>query len=203
MSIDVIRSDNEREQCPMSSQAEAGAISEKLRSFSAALNGRALELTVLFGALVGAALGALWAIDTGVSTPLALMVGYCAATSTIALYASARAPRPVQVEQPSNALTAPGTSEAWKLVNTLTVSDASRLWCDIEPGATATQESMAWGRALLDAIKRGELPIVVKAGTGDEAATRERESPHYMTQISRDALQAWASCHGSAPNFLC
>jgi hypothetical protein len=87
-------------------------------------------------------------------------------------------------------------------VNTLTVSDASRLWCDIEPGATATQETIAWGRALLDAIKRGELPILTKAGASEEAIKRESENPNYMTQVSRDALQAWARGHGYAPNFL-
>jgi hypothetical protein len=200
MSIDTLGSDNAREES-LGAQNDAGAISAKLTSSVTALNGRLPDLAMLLGALVLAAGGAVWAIDSGVSAPLALMVGYCAATSTIALYAATKTVRPVQVEAPS-APPAPGTSEAWKLVGTLTVSDASRLWCDIEPGATATQESMAWGRALLDAIKRSELPILVKAGTSDEAAKRERDNPHYMTQVSRDALQAWASGHGYAPNFL-
>ena len=200
MSIDTLSSDSEHEET-LAPQNEAGAIASLARLFSAA-NRRLLDIAMLLGALVLATGGAWWAIDTGVSTPLALMVGYCAATSTIALYAATRTLRPVRLAEMPSAAPAPSTSEAWKLVNTLTVSDASRLWCDIEPGATATQESMAWGRALLDAIKRGELPILLKAGMNDEAAKRERENPHYMTQISRDALQAWASGHGYAPNFL-
>ena len=61
---------------------------------------------------------------------------------------------------------------------------------------------MAWGRALLDAIKRGELLILTKAGSSEVTIERERENPHYKTQVSRDALQAWASGHGYAPNFL-
>lgn len=202
MSIDAVSPETEREEGLTASQRQASAVSESLTSSFAVLGGRFLDLALLLGALVLAAAGALWAVDSGVSAPLALMVGYCVATSTIALYATTRTQRPVQAEEPHSAPLAPGTSEAWKLVKTLTVSDASRLWCDIEPGATATQESMAWGRALLDAIKRGELPIAAKAGVSEEAVKRERESPHYMTQVSRDALQAWASGHGYAPNFL-
>jgi hypothetical protein len=199
MSIDTLSSESDREQT-LASQNEAGTVS--IVALFSAMKGRVVDLAMLLAALVLATGGAVCAIDTGVSTPLALMVAYCAATSTIALYAATRTMRPVQAERPASAPATAGTSQAWKLVNTLTVSDASRLWCDIEPGATATQESMAWGRALLDAIKRGELPIVIKIGMSGEAVKRERESPHYMTQISRDALQAWASGHGYAPNFL-
>jgi hypothetical protein len=199
MSIDTVSSDSEREDT-LTSRNEAGSLSDKLTQ--SALRGRGFDLALLIATLVLAAGGALWAIDAGVSTPLALMVGYCTATSTIALYAASRLPRPVPVEETERAPAAPGTSEAWKLVKTLTVSDASRLWCDIEPGATTTQETMAWGRALMDAIKRGELPIVLKPGMSDEAVKRERDNPHYMTQVTRDALQAWASAHGYAPNFL-
>jgi hypothetical protein len=202
MSIDAVSPETEREERLVTSQRQASAVSENLTSSFAALRGRSLDLALLLGAVVLATAGASWAIDSGVSAPLALMVGYCAATSTVALYAATRTLRPVQAEEPHSAPLAPSTSEAWKLVKTLTVSDASRLWCDIEPGSTATQESMAWGRALLDAIKRGELPIAAKAGVSEEAVKRERESPHYMTQVSRDALQAWASGHGYAPNFL-
>jgi len=199
MSIDTLESN--RDKSLAAAQNEAGAI-PKLKTWFSASNGRLIDLAMLFGSLVLASGGALSAIDGGVSAPLALMVGYCAATSTVALYVATRTVRPTHVEQPANAPPAPGTSGAWKLVNTLTVSDASRLWCDIEPGATATQETIAWGRALLDAIKRGELPILTKAGASEEAVKRERENPHYMTQVSRDALQAWASGHGYAPNFL-
>ena len=45
---------------------------------------------------------------------------------------------------------------------------------------------MAWGRALLDAVKQGDLPIVAKNGS-PEAMDRERQNPHYMTQVTRDA----------------
>ena len=198
MSIDTLESEREES---LAAQNEASAI-PKLTTWFSVSNGRLVGVAMLFGALVLTSGGALWAVDSGVSAPLALMVGYCAATSTVALFAATRTVRPMHVEQPATAPQGPGTSEAWKLVNTLTVSDASRLWCDIEPGATATQETMAWGRALLDAIKRGELLILTKAGSSEVTIERERENPHYKTQVSRDALQAWASGHGYAPNFL-
>ena len=198
MSIDTLESERDES---LAAQNEVSAI-PKLTTWFSASNGRLVDVAMLFGALVLTSGGALWAVDSGVSAPLALMVCYCAATSTVALFAATRTVRPTHVEQPATAPQAPGTSEAWKLVNTLTVSDASRLWCDIEPGATATQETMAWGRALLDAIKRGELPILTKTGASEVTIERERENPHYMTQVSRDALRAWASGHGYAPNFL-
>jgi len=38
-----------------------------------------------------------------------------------------------------NVVTASPNYAAWKLVKKFSVSDASRLWCDIEPGAVVTR----------------------------------------------------------------
>ena len=51
---------------------------------------------------------------------------------------------------------------AWKMVEKFNVSNASRLWCDIEPGHPYSQESSAWAAAMLDAIKSGALPVSPK-----------------------------------------
>lgn len=147
--------------------------------------------------------GTIYAIETGANVALALLVGYCALASTAALACMwtkrpADPPPAVKPAEPSTA----DISAAWRLVSTLTVSDASRLWCGIEPGATATQESIAWGRALADAIKQGELAFVSKPGASEDAVAREKANPHYMTQLSRQALKDWAAQHGHAPRFL-
>jgi hypothetical protein len=163
-------------------------------------NGPTLGILVSASLIVGCAV--VWAVVEGANAALALLIGYSAIASTIGLarlapskksQASETEPKPVPVE--------PETSVAWKLVSTFTISDASRLWCNIEPGAAATQESMAWGRALLDAVKQGDLPIVAK-NDFPEAMDRERQNPHYMTQATREALKHWADEKGLTPPFL-
>lgn len=159
-------------------------------------------LAVLGAGLTVSAGGTIAAIATGANAALAMLIGYSALTGTAALALTVRNWGTVAAPAICQPPTAAATSPAWKLVSVFTVSDASRLWCGIEPGATATQESMAWGRALVDAIRRGELPIVRRAGSTDEAFARERSSPHYMTPLARDALKLWAARHGHSPAFL-
>jgi hypothetical protein len=157
--------------------------------------------TVLIGAGVAAA------IATGANLALSLLVGYGAFAATIALLrgAPAAAAERTTIEVVAAtplAVEPPTTAAAWKLVSTFTVSDASRLLSNIEPGAAATQESIAWGRALIDAIKGGDLAIAPQAGQAPGAIDRERENPHYMTEVTREALAAWADRKGSVPAFL-
>lgn len=154
-------------------------------------------------AMVLAVATAAWAVWSGDSLPLIAMLLYCMVASTLALYAATAPPTAQPTSSPvAGDPIAVGTSEAWKLVETLTVSDASRLWCSIEPGAAATQESIAWGRALLDAIVREELPIALKLGAPKDAVDWERKNPHYQTQLTRASLKSWANEHGHFPAFL-
>jgi hypothetical protein len=151
--------------------------------------------------LVGA--GVIAAIATGANIAFSVLVGYCAIASTVAMMlAATRTPQPPRPETDAPAPAVRDTAPAWKLVTTFTVSDASRLLCNVEPGAAATQESIAWGRALIDAIKQGELPMATKAGAAQTFVERERENPHYMTEITREALRAWADQRGTIPAFL-
>src|SRR5262245_33723939 len=91
---------------------------------------------------------------------------------------------------------------AWRLIATLRVSDAARLWSGIEPGCPVSQESIAWGQAMLDAIKRGELAIHERKGSASRSIDEERVNPGWHTEIPREALRAWAHSHGHAPPFL-
>jgi len=66
MSIDTLESN--RDKSLAAAQNEAGAI-PKLKTWFSASNGRLIDLAMLFGSLVLASGGALWAIDDGVSAP--------------------------------------------------------------------------------------------------------------------------------------
>ena len=147
------------------------------------------------------------AVATGANLALTLLVGYAAFAATIAMLRSVAPAAELRDTIEVVAATPPAnepqtTTAAWKLVSTFTVSDASRLLCNVEPGAAATQESIAWGRALLDAVKAGDLALAATPNAAAGAMERERENPHYMTEVTREALRAWADGKGSVPEFL-
>jgi hypothetical protein len=177
---------------------------DSLRSALINLRSRVSMLQIVsLGVTIVFAIGCtLWAIHEGVSLPLALMGGYCTIVAGIAFcvaqlvvtrIASNDAPAPAQ-RRPNYA--------AWKLVGTLNVSNASRLWCDIEPGHPYSQESAAWAAAMMDAIKSGVLPISPKPHATREMIAREQVNPAWNTEVTREALRAWALAHGHCPTFL-
>lgn len=160
------------------------------------------QIIPLAAALLFAIGCTLWAIQEGVSVPLALMGGYCTIVAGIILCVAQLMLTHVNAgPAPAHAPTKPNYA-AWKLVNKLNVSNASRLWCEIEPGHPYTQESAAWTAALLDAIKSGALPFSPKAHATKEMIAQERASPGWNTEVTRDALKAWAKAHGHCPKFL-
>ena len=160
------------------------------------------QLIPLGAALLFAIGCTLWAIQEGVSVPLALMGGYCTIVAGIILCVAQLMLTHVNTSPaPAHAPRKPNYA-AWKLVNKLNVSNASRLWCEIEPGHPYTQESAAWTAALLDAIKSGALPISPKAHATKEMIAQERANPGWNTEVSRDALKTWAKAHGHCPTFL-
>jgi hypothetical protein len=144
----------------------------------------------------------IWAIEVGIPRPLAIMVGYCTFVSSACLSAALLVVQNRPDHKKITSATREPTYSAWSLVATLRVSDASRLWCGIEPGCPASQESIAWAQAILDAIKRGELPICERAGIDRIRINQEQANPGWHTQIAREALKAWAQSHGHTPTFL-
>jgi hypothetical protein len=176
-------------------------------------------VAVLSGICVGLG-GALWAIELDVPYPLAIMAGYCAFIASACLCTALMMLNkpPAKIEQfvsspavPATSTTATTTTTkprklpnyaAWKLVSKYSVSDASRLWCDIEPGCPATQESIAWAHALLDAVKRAELTIVPRSGLSETMRGPEQTNPSWHTEIARETLKSWAQTHGHSPRFL-
>jgi hypothetical protein len=157
---------------------------------------------VLFGGIALAAFCDAWAIQAELPYPIALAVGYCTVACSACLCMALvpilnlreTAIKITERAQPNYA--------AWNLVRTFRVSDASRLWCDIEPGCAASQESLAWSQAMLAAIKSGELPICKRAGESKETLDRERAHPNWATEVERTALKSWADSHGHLPRFL-
>jgi hypothetical protein len=144
----------------------------------------------------------IWAILEGVPHPLAIMVGYCTLVGSACLYAAL-----LVIQNLSAKVSSAGASRrpnylAWNHVSALSVSDASRLWCDIEPGCPSSQESIAWGMAMLDAVKRGELPTSARAGTSQAVSIQEQSNPNWHTEVTREGLRSWAQAHGHSPRFL-
>jgi hypothetical protein len=151
----------------------------------------------------------IWAIYEGVPHPLAIMIGYCTmvgsaclCTAPLVIQSLAAKVQGPAVQESASATNREPNYAAWRLVSKLSVSDASRLWCDIEPGCPASQESIAWGMAMLDAVKRGELVASAKADTSQAASPQEQSNPTWHTKIARDALKSWAQARGHSPKFL-
>jgi hypothetical protein len=158
-----------------------------------------------------ACFGAIFAVQQGVSFALALMAAYCVVTTciacTVTLTMLAQRTPKTTVVRPVESRPSGGVNiAAWRLVSELRVSDACRLWCDIEPGSAYSQEAIAWATAMLDAIKKGDLPILQRTDVAKEGAReldeRERSNPTWRTRVSRDALKSWAASHGYCPAFL-
>ena len=146
----------------------------------------------------------IWAIELGVPSPLAIMAGNCAGCTAVAsacLCVAFRLLANPAVKAAPAAKRRPDYA-AWKLVSRLSVSDASRLWCDLQPGCPATQESIAWAHAMLDAIKRGDLAASAKAGPHRPTAQQEQANPTWHTEITQESLKSWARANGHAPRFL-
>jgi hypothetical protein len=162
---------------------------------------------ISFGATLAVGCTA-WAIHEGVPQPLAIMIGYCTMVGSACLgtaplvIQSLAAKESVAAKASVSATNREPNYAAWKLVSRLSVSDASRLWCDIEPGCPASQESIAWGMAMLDAVKRGELMASAKADTSQAASLQEQSNPTWHTKIAREALKSWAQARGHSPKFL-
>ena len=177
---------------------------EALRAALINLRGRVGTLQIAsLGVTIVFAIGCtLWAIYEGVSLPLALMGAYCTIVAGIAFcVAQLVVTRIAATDAPAPAQRKPNYA-AWKLVGTLNVSNASRLWCDIEPGHPYSQESAAWAAAMMDAIKSGVLPISPKPHATKEMIAREQVNPAWNTEVTREALRSWALAHGHCPTFL-
>jgi hypothetical protein len=161
-----------------------------------------LSLVIVVAGLTFAVADTLWAIQFGVSAPIAIAAAYCTVVASVCLAAAIallqkkpEAPR----EQP--VIQKPAISGAWKLTQTFSVSDACRLMCDIEPGSMVTQDCIAWAKALLEAIERRELPVVETAKASGLLADRKAK-PNWHSEITREALKSWTQLRGISPQFL-
>jgi hypothetical protein len=161
-----------------------------------------LGLAIVALGMVLAVGGSALAIHEGVPYPLAIMVGYCTVVGSACSGALFNVRKPAPAKATPVSTHRDPSYAAWKLVSKFRISDASRLWCDIEPGSPASQESIAWGTAMLDAVKRGELPAIAKAGTSQAANAQEQRNPTWSTEIAREDLISWAKAHGHSPRFL-
>jgi hypothetical protein len=159
-------------------------------------------IVVLSSGILVTLICTVWAIVAGVPHALAIMAGYCTLVGSVCLCAALLIIQNLSGKKNQTSTKPQPNYTAWSLVTKLRVSDASRLWCEIEPGCPASQECIAWAQAILDAIRRGELPVCERAGINRPRAEQERANPGWHTEIEREALKVWAQSHGHAPTFL-
>jgi len=148
----------------------------------------------------------IWAMLEGVAPPLAIMVGYCALVGSACLCTALLVIQNLAAKGKARSLpsasrtTRPGSSSASSASRT-----RSRLWCDIEPGCPGSQESIAWGMAMIDAVKRGELVISPRDGTRVAGPVGEQpgaeQSDLAYPDRAANALKSWAKAHGHSPQF--
>jgi len=151
-----------------------------------------------------AIVSAVSSVFLGVAYPIAVAAGLSTLAAVVCTYAALLVILNVKSGSVSNSVQSESKSMpsvAWTLVARFRISDASRLWCDIEPGSQASQETLAWTHAMMDAIKRGELPVSPQMGDA-KFRERERNNPSWRTEIERGDLAVWAKAHGRTPRFL-
>jgi DNA-binding transcriptional LysR family regulator len=146
--------------------------------------------------------GTVWAMIQGVPLPIALMVGYCTLVGAVYLAMAplayrALAQSPANSPQPKKPK--PPNYAAVRLMHQYTLSEASRLWCDIDQSASPTMESNSWEQALAAAIQRGDLGFIPKYTAQPHL---EKRKPEWSTIIPRSALQEFAAKIGQHPRFL-
>jgi hypothetical protein len=151
--------------------------------------------------LIGSVAGAIWAVILGVPLPIALMVAYCTLVGAVYL---TMAPLAFRVLALSGANKVERKSlkpnyAAVRLMHEYALSEASRLWCDIDQHEKATHESESWYQALRAAVQRGELPFKPKITS---QAFMEKKNPEWSTVVTRQGLKDYSAKINHDPIFL-
>jgi hypothetical protein len=159
-----------------------------------------LGLSSLVAGLAISIGGAVWAVISGTSIPIAIMAGFCTLVGAIYLTIAPAAFRALTIPKVPNSRESEAPNyEAWRQVKVLTLLEASKLWAGVDPGSsTGTYDSHAWYRVLSDAIFSGDLKYIPKS-TGN---VTERYAPSPDTKIAREALGQCAAKCGQIPKFL-
>jgi hypothetical protein len=176
-----------------------GRMLEELKQFKTQFG--SFSFVVAVAALLLAAVNTIWAVHVGVTYPIAIAVGYCTFVATLCLAAAISALQKFEAPRGTPIPQKAAVSGAWKYVKTFSVSDACRLMSDIEPGSIITQDCIAWARALLEAIERGDLPVVEKP-RGIGIVPERRDKPNWHSEITREALKSWTQMRDVNPQFL-
>jgi hypothetical protein len=158
-------------------------------------------------AITGAAVtigGAIWAIILGVPIPVAIMAGFCTFVGTVYLTLTPwawRVLRKVEFDESTSSEieTDEPNYEALRHVDQFTLSDAARLWCDIDPNSrVGTLDTEGWMNAFAAAIRTGDLDFVAKPFKRDA----QKADPSWDTVITKTALIDFAKRHGHSRRFV-
>jgi hypothetical protein len=159
----------------------------------------ALGLSGFLGSIAGTVL----AMIQGVPTPIAMMVGYCTLVGAVYLAMAPLAYR-VLAQTPANKIEKKKIIPnyvAWRHLESYPITDAAKLWCEVDPNALSTPDTAAWTQAFIAAAKKGDLTIEYYSSEYSRQE-REKHNPSSDSKITRVSLQAFAKATGHAPIFL-
>jgi hypothetical protein len=91
---------------------------------------------------------------------------------------------------------------AVRLQDRYRLGPASRLWCDIDPGARPTLDTQSWYETFVSAIRNGQLRVESRKDTPSHLVSYRRDNPDYNTEVTRSELKRFAASIGQNPRFL-
>jgi hypothetical protein len=145
--------------------------------------------------------GVVWAVNAGIALPLAFMAGFCTLVGAVYLTMAPLVFRVLVRAGNTEAIESDKRPnyQAFQHVDRFTLSDAAKLWCDRDPSAGTTYDTVAWREAFESEIRGGRMKFIPRNRANEPY---EREHPAGDTLVDRKALKAFAGRHNYDPRFL-
>jgi hypothetical protein len=165
--------------------------------------------------------GGVWSVMIGIPLPIAIMVGFCVLVMGVYLSLAPLVYRALartvaiskqeggvdasvlltgQVEAEKKRTTP--VYAAWRHREVFDISEAAKLWCDVDPHVSGNKDTQAWIEAFKAAAEREELDIVTSYPEDRQMRAYERKHPDATTKITKRSLREFAKAHGHDPEFL-
>jgi hypothetical protein len=163
-----------------------------------------LGLSAWIGTIATTAGAAAWAVITGVSTPLVIMAVFCTLVAGAYLGLLPMAYRVLLRAQDSAPRQRPDP-EIWRHVPRLQLYEAACLLADVEPNVPTVSmpgDANGWYRALVEAIRSGELKRVPTAFDSQHTFPGMGYIPYEETVITLIDLRSFAANRDARRAFL-
>lgn len=149
--------------------------------------------------------GGIWAVLTGIPLPIAMMAAYCTFVGAVYLTMAPMAYRALAHNIAPEAAIAPPKLDlkAWRQVKVISLNDAAAVWCGCDPHSRSkTSDVKTRLTIFLDAVRTGELTLVVTGDADNYDMQRRRAFPEGWHSVTRAELQRFAKARGDDPEFL-